>query len=109
MLCISELRGLENFQAKHPDVVVVAMSTVDDQAAMERIIQKNKLDALRVASGKDNDWAGKFGLSEAIPQTVLVDRGHVRVVHDAVMEDPVAYLEADVAAVRGKETAAKGN
>jgi len=107
MLCVSELRGLENFQAKHPEVVVVAFSTVDDKEGMEKTIQKHKLEALRVATGQD--WQGKFGLSDAIPQTVVLDAGHVRVVHDSVMEDPVAYMEADLAALHANESAAKGN
>ena len=50
MVCISELRGLQNFQARHPETVVVAMNALEDehaQDAIERLIKKQKLDMLR--------------------------------------------------------------
>ncbi len=107
MVCISELRGLQDFQAKHPETVVVAMNVLagkSAQEAVERILRKQKLEALRVASG--TGWQGKFGLPDQIPMTIVVEGGKVRVVHDAVMADPVSFLEADLKALRdlGKGT-----
>jgi hypothetical protein len=96
MVCISELRGLEKFQSRHPEVVVVAVSITNDRTAIESLLRRQKL-TLRTAVGED--WQGKFGLSEAIPATVLVEAGRVRIVHSAVMPDPVAELEADLAAM----------
>ena len=98
MLCISELRGLQTFQSRHPEVIVVAVSITDDRAAIERLVSKQKLSALRTAV--EEDWQGKFGLSEAIPATVLVEAGRIRIVHNSVMPDPVAILEADLTAIR---------
>ena len=91
------MRGLQELQARHPDIVVVALNTVDDPDATSKILQQHKLDALRVAPAKE--WQDKLGLSEAIPVTVVVDHGRVRVIHDSVLPDPVAYLEADLAAL----------
>jgi hypothetical protein len=89
---------LEKFQAQHPEVVVVAVSITNDRTAIENLIRRQKL-TLHTAVGED--WQGKFGLSEAIPATVLVQAGRVRIVHSSVMSDPVAELEADLAAMRG--------
>jgi hypothetical protein len=102
MVCISELRGLQNFQVKHPETVVVAMNVLGDnhaQDAIDRLIRKQKLDALRIAPGKD--WQDKFRLPEQIPVTLVIDSGKVRVIHEAVMADPVSFLEADLQAIRG--------
>ena len=83
----------------------MAVSITDDRTAIENLFRRQKL-TLRTAVGED--WQGMFGLSEAIPATVLVDAGRVRIVHSAVMPDPVAELEADLAAMRGStQTAAE--
>lgn len=105
MICISELRGLQVLQAKHPELVVIALSVADDKSAIAALLKRKKLDALRVATGKD--WQGKFGLAETIPATVIVDGGRVRIVHESVLLDPVAELEADLAAVRADISATK--
>jgi len=101
MVCISELRGLQNFQAKHPEIIVVAMNVLEDEHAedaIDRLIKKQKLDMLRVAQGRE--WQDKFHLPEQIPVTLLVDGGKVRIMHDSVMADPVSFLEADLQAIR---------
>jgi hypothetical protein len=98
MLCVSELRGLQEFQAKHPEAVVVAISVDDATDSINKVLQRNKLDALRVAV--DKSLQSKFGLSDAIPVTVIADGGKVRVIHDSVLDDPVLILEADLAAIR---------
>jgi len=101
MVCISELRGLQNFQARHPEMIVVAMNVLQDEHAkdaIDRLIRKQKLDMLRVAQGRE--WQDKFRLPEQIPVTVLVDAGKVRIIHDSVMADPVSFLEADLEAIR---------
>jgi endonuclease/exonuclease/phosphatase (EEP) superfamily protein YafD len=99
-VCISELRGLQNFQTKHPETVVVAMNVQEDENtpdAVTRLITRQKLDTLRIATGKQ--WQDKFGVSRQIPVTLVLDRGKVRVMHDAVMADPVSFLEADLKAI----------
>jgi len=80
----------------------VAASITNDRKAIENLIRRQKLEALHTAVGED--WQAKYGLSEAIPATVLVDSGRVRIVHNAVMPDPVAELEADLAAMHGGST-----
>jgi UDP-N-acetyl-D-mannosaminuronic acid transferase (WecB/TagA/CpsF family) len=63
MVCISELRGLQNFQARHPETIVVAMNVLEHehaQDAIDRLIKKQKLDMLHVAQGKE--WQDKFRL-----------------------------------------------
>lgn len=74
------------------------MSITDEKAAIEKLAIKQKLGTLRTSIG--TDWQGKFGLSEAIPATVIVDSGRIRAVHEGVLADPVAMLEADLAAIR---------
>lgn len=101
-MCVSELRGLQDFQARHPETVVVAMNVLEGKSAQQavaRLLRKQKLEALRVASGAG--WRDKFGLPEQIPVTLVVEGGKLRVVHDAVMADPVSFLEADLKALRG--------
>lgn len=100
MVCISELRGLQDFQSRHPETVVVAMNVLEGDAALtaiHKLIAKQKLEALRVATGAE--WQTKFRLPEQIPVTVVIYDGKVRVIHDSVMADPVSFLEADVKAV----------
>jgi len=49
MVCISELRGLQNFQARHPETIVVAMNVLEHEHAkdaIDRLIKKQKLDML---------------------------------------------------------------
>src|SRR5215471_15951894 len=101
MVCISELRGLQSFQSRHPETVVVAMNVLDDSsapAAIDRLVKEKKLDVLRIAQGKE--WQDKFRLPEQIPVTLVIDGGKVRVMHEAVMADPVLMLEADLEAIR---------
>ncbi len=76
----------------------MAMSVTDDRIAIDKVLRARKLEALRIAIGKD--WQAKFSLSDALPATVVVADGRVRIVHDSVLLDPVAQLEADLAALR---------
>jgi hypothetical protein len=92
------LRGLEDFQAKHPDVVVLALDAGADSEATKKILSRYKLGTLRVAPALD--WQWKLGVSDAIPCTVIVSDGEVRVVHQSVLPDPVTYLDADLAAIQ---------
>lgn len=83
------------------------MSVEDDRERIDKVLTKYKLDTLRTATtGKE--WQQKFGLSEAIPVTLVLSNGRVRITHDAVLPDAMAYLEADLAALQADNTAAKG-
>jgi 3-keto-L-gulonate-6-phosphate decarboxylase len=102
------LRELQDFQAKHQDVVVLALSVDDNRKSIEKVLAGKKLDSLRVAiSGTGS--REKFGLSEAIPATVVVVGNRIRVVHEGVLPDPVAWLEADLAAVRKEKSPQAAN
>ena len=96
-MCISELRGLAAFQAKHPDIVVLALDTSDDPSAVAKVLDSHHLTGLNVVMGKD--WQQKLGISEEIPQTVVISSERVRILHEGVLPDPVAYLEADIKAI----------
>jgi hypothetical protein len=101
MVCISELRGLQGFQTRHPEVVVVAMNILEGDTALKEIgnlVKKQKLESLRIATGKE--WQEKFGVPEQIPVTLLVYDNKVRVMHETVIADPVSFLEADLGAIR---------
>ncbi len=100
MVCISELRGLQEFQARHPETVVVALNILESDAAnnaIQKLVAKQKLESLRIANGEQ--WQKKFQLPEQIPVTLVLLNGAVRVIHDSVMPDPVSFLEADVKAI----------
>jgi hypothetical protein len=56
MVCISELRGLQDFQSRHPETVVVAMNVLESDAALsaiQKLVAKQKLEALRIAPGAE--------------------------------------------------------
>jgi hypothetical protein len=100
MVCISELRGLQEFQARHPETVVVAMNVLEGDAAnnaIQKLVTKQKLDNLRIANGEQ--WQRKFQLPEQIPVTLVLRDGTIRAIHDSVMPDPVSFLEADLKAI----------
>lgn len=83
------------------------MSTDDDRDRISKVLSTFKLEGLRTSvTGKE--WQQKFGLSEAIPVTLVLSNGRVRITHDAVLPDAMAYLEADLAALQADNTAAKG-
>jgi redox-sensitive bicupin YhaK (pirin superfamily) len=106
MVCISELRGLQDFQSRHPETVVVAMNILEGEAALaaiQKLIAKQKLESLRMSTGAE--WQTKFRVPEQIPVTVVVYDGKVRVMHDSVMADPLSFLEADLKAIRASSMA----
>ncbi len=83
------------------------MSTDDDRDRISKVLSTFKLEGLRTAAtGKE--WQQKFGLSEAIPATLVLSNGRLRITHDAVLPDAVAYLEADLAAIKGETAPGSG-
>jgi thiol-disulfide isomerase/thioredoxin len=102
--CLPELAPLEEFQASHPELVVVAvaMPPAEDQD-IAKIIKQRGLHTLRIAKGSAELW-DKFGLA-GVPNTVIIDEsGNVRVRHEGSIPDVPRYLEADLKAI-----AASGN
>ena len=83
------------------------MSIDDDRDRISKVLTTYKLETLRTSvTGKE--WQQKFGLSEAIPVTLVLSNGRLRFTHEAVLPDALAYLEADVAALRTATTADSG-
>lgn len=97
--CVSELPGLQEFQQKHPETVVLTM--VDESTetkALEDAIREKKLTVLRVARVPSEFWA-KFGAG-GVPTTLIVDgSGNVRIQHDGGVPDVPRYFEADLKAI----------
>ena len=101
-MCISELRGLQDFQTRHPETVVVAMNVLESDTASISIgglVKTRGLESLRIATGKR--WQEKFGVPDHTPVTLIVSGGKVRVMHESAMPDPEPLLEADLRAISG--------
>ena len=94
-------------QAKHLEIIVVAISVLDDKAGVDELVTLQKLTKLHIAIGQD--WQSKFGLTEAIPATVVLDGGRIRLRHESRLVDPVLELEADLAALHSAGAVAKAN
>ena len=83
------------------------MSVDDDRERINKVLTTYKLPSLRTAAtGKE--WQQKLGLSEAIPVTLVLSNGRLRVTHDAVLPDAVAYLEADLSALQAEGASPSG-
>jgi thiol-disulfide isomerase/thioredoxin len=97
--CLGELPGLQEFQQRHPETVVLTM--VDESTetkALEDAIREKKLTVLRVARVPSEFWA-KFGAG-GVPTTLIVDgSGNVRIQHDGGVPDVSRYFEADLKAI----------
>jgi thiol-disulfide isomerase/thioredoxin len=98
--CVYELKGLEEFQAKHPEVVVLTMVKDDTEAKdLQDVLKEQRVTKLRIAEVPSGlfDRYGALG----VPHTFVVDEsGVVRVHHFEGLGDATKYLEADFAAIR---------
>lgn len=94
--CIPELRGFQELQAKHPNLVVAALAFNSSNDAVAKIISEQKLDRLRVAIG--DTLQTKFP-NFGFPTTYVIDHGSIRVEHFGALNNVVAYLEADLSAL----------
>jgi len=98
--CVFELKGLEEFQAKHPDVVVLTVVKDDTEAKdLQNVFNEQHVGALRV-SRVPAQLFDRYG-AVGVPHTFVIDQdGKVRVHHYGGIEDVTRYLEADFAAIR---------
>jgi cytochrome c biogenesis protein CcmG, thiol:disulfide interchange protein DsbE len=97
--CLWELAPLQDFQAKHPELIVLTVvdATTDPQALAD-LIREKKLATLRIAPAPFELWnkLGAFG----VPNTFVIDpSGQVRVQHLGGIADVPHYLEADLSAI----------
>ena len=97
--CLSELEPLQDFQRKHPEVVVLTVVGDDtDSEQLTKIIQNDKLTTLRISKAPLAFWRqfGAFGF----PNTFVIDSaGNVRTQHYGGIPDVQRYLTADITAV----------
>lgn len=97
--CLSELLPLQDFQRRHPDIVVLTVvgnDTNSDQ--LNSIIRDQDLKTLRISEASQEFWQqfGAFGF----PNTFVIDpAGNVRTQHLGGIPDVDRYLTADVAAI----------
>ena len=98
--CVFELKGLEDFQAKHPETVVLTVVEDDTESGdLEEVFRERQVTRLRVSkvAARVFDEYGAVG----VPHTFVIDeRGKVRVHHFGGMEDAARMLEADLEAMR---------
>jgi thiol-disulfide isomerase/thioredoxin/predicted negative regulator of RcsB-dependent stress response len=98
--CVFELKGLEDFQAKHPETVVLTVVEDDtEQKDLDAVLKERRVAALRVSkvAVRVFDEYGAVG----VPHTFVIDEsGKVRVHHFGGMEDAVRELEKDLEAIR---------
>ena len=103
--CLAELRPLQDFQTKHPEVVVAAvviMPKEDKQLAA--VVRERQLTTLRIAKATQALWE-KFVVG-GVPNTLVIDEaGYVRVQHLGAILDATNYLEADFKAISDADPA----
>jgi thiol-disulfide isomerase/thioredoxin len=98
--CVLELKGLEQFQAKHPEVVVLTVIKDDTEFKdLQNVLKEQHVSDLRI-SEVPAAFFDRFG-ALGVPHTFVIDEGgSVRVHHFEGLEDATRYLEADFAAIR---------
>jgi thiol-disulfide isomerase/thioredoxin len=96
--CIGELRALQRFSERNPQVNFVAVSLDGDLKKVRAVVEKSGLAPMRAALG-DEKLRYAVG-AQGIPLTLVVDRnGLVRVRHNSSLADATAMLERDLAAI----------
>src|SRR5579863_2072481 len=98
--CVAELKDFKEFQATHPDVVLLALAeTTAERATIAKIVRRDKLNNLRIGIAPLALWE-RFGLT-GVPNTLVIDgSGTVRVEHLGDMADLPRTLDADLGAIR---------
>jgi thiol-disulfide isomerase/thioredoxin len=98
--CVAELKDFKEFQATHPDMVLLALAeTTAERATIAKIVRRDKLNNLRIGIAPLALWE-RFGLT-GVPNALVIDgSGTVRVEHLGDMADLPRTLEADLAAIR---------
>lgn len=97
--CLWELKALDDFQEKHPELVVATVvDSSTDAKQLDAIIQTRKLANLRISSAP-SDIHSKFGTG-GVPDTFIIDEnGFVRIEHLGAVPDVAHYFDADLKAI----------
>jgi len=93
--CLPELKPLQDFQEKHPELVVATVVDAStDVKKIEAVRRTRKLTSLRI-SRTSSDLPEKFN-AVGVPNTLIIDEdGYVRIWHSGSIPDVSRYLEAD--------------
>jgi peroxiredoxin len=97
--CLPELQPLQDFQQKHPEVVVATVvDESEDVKKIEAVAESRKLTSLRISQASQ-ELSEKFG-ALGVPNTFVIDEaGYVRIQHAGSIPDVSRYLEADLKAI----------
>jgi thiol-disulfide isomerase/thioredoxin len=105
--CLPELKPLQDFQEKHPELVVATVVDAStDVKKIEAVRRTRKLTSLRI-SRTSSDLPEKFN-AVGVPNTLIIDEdGYVRIWHSGSIPDVSRYLEADLKAIAAAGPATK--
>lgn len=97
--CLWELKPLQDFQEKHPELVLAAVVDAStDKKQLETVIRDRKLTSLRISMASA-DVRQKFNKG-GVPDTFIIDEnGFVRIEHLGSVPDVARYFEADLKAI----------
>jgi thiol-disulfide isomerase/thioredoxin len=97
--CRPELKPLQDFQAKHPELVVATVvDDATDPKDLASVIRERKLTTLRVCKAS-SEFAEKLNIT-ALPDTLIIDAsGNVRMRHLGSIPDVERYFDADLKAI----------
>jgi thiol-disulfide isomerase/thioredoxin len=97
--CVWELKGLQDFQEKHPELVVATVVAADtDIKQLETLVRSRKLTSLRISTAS-SELREKF-CKGGVPDTFIIDEnGFVRIEHHESVPDVSRYFEADLKAI----------
>jgi thiol-disulfide isomerase/thioredoxin len=97
--CLLELKALQDFQEKHPELVIATVVDAEtDTKQLETVIRNRELTSLRIskAASELRDRFCKGG----VPDTFIIDeKGFVRIEHLGSVPDVSRYFEADLKAI----------
>lgn len=97
--CLWELKQLQDFQEKHPEVVVATVvDESTDAKQIEAVVRERKLTSLRISKASA-ELREKFSVG-GMPDTFVIDEaGYVRIRHVGAIPDVMRYFEADLKAI----------
>jgi thiol-disulfide isomerase/thioredoxin len=95
--CLPELPGFQELQRKHPELIVAALAISSERESLDQLIQKEKLNGLRIAQA---DSLKDAFVPAGVPITYVIQNGRIRVIHNKALSNVVAYIEADLSAMQ---------
>jgi len=97
--CLWELKPLQDFQERHPELVVATVVDAStDTKRLDTIIRDRKLTSLRISMAS-SEIRQRFSRG-GVPDTFVIDEnGFVRTEHLGAVPDVTRYFEADLKAI----------